>query len=549
MKTLCPHPQTNHPMKNLRQLLRAFGAAGSALIFLSSLAPNAGAANASPPTKLTYQGFLTDPSGAPLGNASPTNTSIVFRIFDAGVGGNLKWAEQQTVTIDKGHFSVLLGEGGPGPEPTAFISDLTSVFNAPDASDRFMEITVGNVKITPRIQYLPAPYALLAKSANQIIKSDGTTLLDGSGSGANLTSLNGANIQPGTVVNAAIAANAGIADTKLSTITTPGKISSSAIPNLDASKLTSGALSDNRLSGNVAMRNANNSFSTAQNFDAGGVFINGGFNSSGLLNVNGSTYNDTPISVTARTTDNVLFLFRRRSNATGGSGASSDAMRLVDFVSGGGVGLELMQGYASKPGGGAWGTYSDVRLKHDVRDLEGSLERLMKLRSVTFEYNDVPEAGGLKGTQIGFVAQEVEKVFPDWVGKSGQSGYKTVNITGFESLAVQAIRELRAEKDAQLKAQAERIATLEKRLEQLETPAKARISNASTIRVTNEPGKALPAENVRLADLEQKVSQMAVLEQKLAELERQLNRVAGLRTPDSPAAPAPASEVKAEVIR
>jgi hypothetical protein len=44
------------------------------------------------------------------------------------------------------------------------------------------------------------------------------------------------------------------------------------------------------------------------------------------------------------------------------------------------------------------------------------------------------------------IAQEVEVVFPDWVGR-GPEGYLYVTYRGFEALAVEALRDLREEKD------------------------------------------------------------------------------------------------------
>ena len=59
------------------------------------------------------------------------------------------------------------------------------------------------------------------------------------------------------------------------------------------------------------------------------------------------------------------------------------------------------------------------------------------------------------------VAQEVEQFFPDWVGKDVH-GYKTLTFRGFEALAVEALRELRVEKNTE-------IAELKKENESLNT--------------------------------------------------------------------------------
>ena len=69
------------------------------------------AADANPAELMTYQGYLVDGNGDPLGNSAPANYDVVFRIYKAKQGGLAIWGEQQTVTVDKGYFSVLLGEG------------------------------------------------------------------------------------------------------------------------------------------------------------------------------------------------------------------------------------------------------------------------------------------------------------------------------------------------------------------------------------------------------------------------------------------------------
>jgi hypothetical protein len=117
---------------------------------------------------------------------------------------------------------------------------------------------------------------------------------------------------------------------------------------------------------------------------------------------------------------------------------------------------------AFKPGGGLWAMVSDARLKANVEPIVGTLDRLLMLRGVRFEYRPevTPKAMYLPGPQIGFIAQEVERVFPDWVSE-GPDGYKTVGARGFEALTVEALRELRAESAAIDGGQSARIAALE----------------------------------------------------------------------------------------
>jgi len=125
-------------------------------------------------------------------------------------------------------------------------------------------------------------------------------------------------------------------------------------------------------------------------------------------------------------------------------------------------------GAAGKPGGGSWSNSSDRRLKKNINELHGSLDRLMKLRGVTYEYIDPDSINELHGERIGMIAQEVEEVFPDWVSEGGH-GYKTLTFRGFEALTVEALRELREEKDSQIAALLKRNEELESRLAHLES--------------------------------------------------------------------------------
>ena len=156
------------------------------------------AADANPPERMTYQGYLVDGNGDPLGNSAPTNYDVVFRIYKAKQGGTAIWAEQHTVTVDKGYFSVLLGEGAASAsgEPR---NALSTVFQGGDISDRFIGITVstgGNpIEIAPRLRLLTSPYAYTATQAlkisdgsgNSNFYKDGSTLKLGAGATPTLT--------------------------------------------------------------------------------------------------------------------------------------------------------------------------------------------------------------------------------------------------------------------------------------------------------------------------------------------------------------------------
>jgi hypothetical protein len=127
-----------------------------------------------------------------------------------------------------------------------------------------------------------------------------------------------------------------------------------------------------------------------------------------------------------------------------------------------------VNGEAAKPGGGSWAAYSDARLKTDVRPIAGALDQVLGLRGVEFEYSaEAIESGrGRPGTQVGFLAQEVEQVLPDWVGEDA-AGFKHLTERGATALLVEALRELRAEKDREISDLTTRLAQRETDIDEL----------------------------------------------------------------------------------
>jgi hypothetical protein len=220
-------------------------------------------AASSPPDLMTYQGFLVDATGTPLATNTPVNYPVVFRIYSAATGGSLLWSEQQVVTVDRGQFSVVLGEGTtpPGEQRPPF----WQVFTNSTASDRYMgiSVTVGatTTDILPRLRLVASPYAVLAANANRLVSTNnGFTFLSYN------HAVNRAEVNTNLFVSGVLSGNgSGLTG-----------ITASQIPVLNATNLTTGTLSDNRLSTNVALRNAANTFSGNQVVNGGNVGIGTG---------------------------------------------------------------------------------------------------------------------------------------------------------------------------------------------------------------------------------------------------------------------------------
>ncbi len=116
--------------------------------------------------------------------------------------------------------------------------------------------------------------------------------------------------------------------------------------------------------------------------------------------------------------------------------------------------LLAVNGSAAKVGGGSWSSFSDARLKHGIRRLSpGTLERLLSIRGYTFEYTPEAIRGrlALPGRQTGLIAQEVREVFPEWV-EADKDGYLYITERGTTALFVEALRELREEKNREIAA-------------------------------------------------------------------------------------------------
>jgi len=94
---------------------------------------------------------------------------------------------------------------------------------------------------------------------------------------------------------------------------------------------------------------------------------------------------------------------------------------------------------------------SDVRLKENIRDIDAGLNEILELKPRTFDWKE--GKGANTKNARGFIAQEIEQVFPDLVDEwrdpapEGEEPYKSVR-QDLIPVLVKAIQELKAENNS-----------------------------------------------------------------------------------------------------
>jgi hypothetical protein len=116
----------------------------------------------------------------------------------------------------------------------------------------------------------------------------------------------------------------------------------------------------------------------------------------------------------------------------------------------------------------SFNTRSDRRLKNNISELNSSsISNYLKLRPVTFYWNQDKQRD--TNLQYGFIAQEVETIFPEMVNTgTDEMQTKSVNYQALHALSLKVIQAQQAEIEELKKKQAE----LDKRLLLLESKIK-----------------------------------------------------------------------------
>jgi hypothetical protein len=200
-------------------------------------------------------------------------------------------------------------------------------------------------------------------------------------------------------------------------------------------------------------------------FSTGGSGVYGDATGSGSVGIYGISNSGSGVSGQGGTSGNGVFGQTAYSSGAGVSGYNNGGAGYGIAGTASGTGYAVYgnnsssNGYAGFFNGNVYvantlscgvSCNSDIRLKQNVKPLDGAIDQLLQLRGVTFEWKNPAEHENHTGVQRGLIAQEVEKVFPQWVHETPDTGVKNVDPDARTVLAleVESIRTLSARNEA-----------------------------------------------------------------------------------------------------
>lgn len=184
---------------------------------------------------------------------------------------------------------------------------------------------------------------------------------------------------------------------------------------------------------------------------------NAGITPTAKLHVQASGYIAEPHLLLKETTGGYVYLGLQNSSANGwsvaayGDETTHETSQFNIFYSGTGANMFSVNGIGNATLAGTLTQSSDMRLKTNIRPLENSLEKVTSING--YNYNWKPELQKDTTNQIGFMAQEVERIFPELVS-TDVNGYKSVAYQNLVPVLVEALKEQQKQID-ELKAQKE----------------------------------------------------------------------------------------------
>ncbi len=154
-------------------------------------------------------------------------------------------------------------------------------------------------------------------------------------------------------------------------------------------------------------------------------------------------------------------IYNLDSLAVGRTRAAMTAGFLVEFIGNTRIDGNLeVNGTISSPN--ALNVTSDERFKKDINPLQNALAKIMEIEGVSYYWrtNEFPDRNFNNDIQMGFIAQQLEQVYPQLV-VTNEDGYKGVNYAQLTAALVEAMKE----QQAQIQAQQQTIEALKAQLD------------------------------------------------------------------------------------
>lgn len=362
--------------------------------------------------RLGVQGILKKSNGAALDDG---NYSITFKLYNTEQGGTALWTETQPdVEVTSGIYTVALGS----------VTSLSLPFN----EDYYLGVKVGTTpEMSPRVKLTTAPYALSLKGNSNLLPSTGTV-----GVGT---------LTPNSSYLLHLQNTSGVASERIEGTTgarlTLKKSSIASILGYEASdnnfRMNAGANSI------LFQYNASNKLEINSN----GISVTGLGTLSGGMTVTGGTSSMNNVKFSTSTIDNTgntQFKFNGTTkleiNSDGPAvtgyinvvGSKSYTSSFRFYANDGNINCEMegnttgSANYSVSSSGKIRATefvsYSDRRIKKDITPADNLADQeiLRRLRVCDYRHTDIARYG--ESFKKGFIAQEVEAVFPEAVSKS-----------------------------------------------------------------------------------------------------------------------------------
>lgn len=150
----------------------------------------------------------------------------------------------------------------------------------------------------------------------------------------------------------------------------------------------------------------------------------------------------------ARISGDYVRFCQTSDNSSGNIGVGPDLWNNVKFNINSNQAWALqVEGVAGKTGGGSWAGTSDARLKKDVLPYSEGLAELLKIRPVTYHYNEISGYDQEK-EYVGVIAQELQEVAPYMVFsaefKDSGNEYLHVDNSAMTYMLINSVKEQQA---------------------------------------------------------------------------------------------------------